>query len=466
MTLLHAVAMLWHKLKQIFQPANKGYVALGVSGRHFFTVLCFMLFSGSSIQAQSREVGTANNIAALNIGDPVPDALWDLPLQVVNHPEGRESITLSEYKGKLIILDFWATWCPSCITSLQKLDTIQKELTKEVVIIPVTNDKLEKAETFIKAQRWQLPTVVNNSILQEYFPHKYIPHYVWVNPEGRIEAITGIEPVNRANIKAVINGENLNVPNKVDLLSFDSKKPLFIDGNGGNGTAIKYRSLFSEAIPGVFQMTSSVISDSINKTSRIYGINCRALTLYSLAYKKIQSFSKERIKYEIIDSVKRALFVSSEDPSRPSTSDLFTYELITPLSEADKVRGRVAVDLQHFFGLNARFEKRKTDCYVLKALPNLHKSSSKGGERKDNFFDEDSGQIYTQNNTMDALYGYLNEVLPLLVVDETNYSKTLDLQFPRPDQKDLTPLQEALRKQGISLEKAKREIEFFIISDH
>lgn len=428
--------------------------------------LCFSLFSCVKAWSHQGTGALHQSVLPLKVGDAVPDDLWNMTLSVVNHPEGKQTIKLGDYKNTLIILDFWATWCPSCITSLQKLDTIQKELTTEVVIIPVTNDKLEKAEAFIKAQRWQLPTVVNSSILQEYFPHKYIPHYVWVNPEGRIEAITGIEPVNRANIKAVINGENLNVPNKVDLLSFDSKKPLFIDGNGGNGTAIKYRSLFSEAIPGVFQMTSSVISDSINKTSRIYGINCRALTLYSLAYKKIQSFSKERIKYEIIDSVKRALFVSSEDPSRPSTSDLFTYELITPSSEADKVRGRVAVDLQHFFGLNARFEKRKTDCYVLKALPNLHKSSSKGGERKDNFFDEDSGQIYTQNNTMDALYGYLNEVLPLLVVDETNYSKTLDLKFPRPDQKDLTPLKEALRKQGILLEKAKREIEFFIISDN
>jgi len=67
---------------------------------------------------------------------------------------------------------------------------------------------------------------------------------------------------------------------------------------------------------------------------------------------------------------------------------------------------------------------------------------------------------------MDALYGYLNEVLPLEVVDETNCFKTLDLQFPKPDRGNLKPLQDALRKQGISLEKGKREIEFFIISDH
>src|SRR5690606_17847583 len=115
------------------------------------------------------------------------------------------------------------------------------------------------------------------------------------------------------------------------------KKPLFIDGNGGEGNSIKYRSLFSEPIPGLFQSISAVISDTINHTSRIYGINCRALTLYSIAYQKLQSFPKERIEYEIKDSEKRALYVTTKD-GQTSKNRLYNYELNTPLIAPDKVR--------------------------------------------------------------------------------------------------------------------------------
>ncbi|HLT42875.1 MAG TPA: TlpA disulfide reductase family protein, partial [Sphingobacteriaceae bacterium] len=328
-------------------------------------ILCFSLFSYVEAWSQQGASALRPRVPALKVGDALPDDLKNIPLTVINHPEGKQTIKLVDYKNKLIIIDFWATWCLGCIPPLQKLDTIQKELADDLVIIPVTNDNRQKADEFIKGRRWKLPTVVNNSILQEYFPHKYIPHYVWVNHEGRIEAITGAEAVNRANIKAVIEGRNLDVPNKNDLLSFDFKKPLFIDGNGGDGNSIKYRSLFSEPIPGLFQTTSNVISDTINNTSRIYAINCRAMMLYSLAYQKLQSFPSGRIVYEIKDSAKRALFLSSKD-GQSSKNHLFTYELITPLNSSEKVMERVADDLEHFFGLRTRFEKRLVDCYVLK----------------------------------------------------------------------------------------------------
>ncbi|MCT1524796.1 efflux RND transporter permease subunit [Sphingobacterium hotanense] len=93
---------------------------LVTGGRHFLILICFMLFGVGIARPQSREVGTANNqnITALNIGDQIPDALWNTPLQVVNHPQDKKNITLADYKGKLIILDFWSTWCGTCVAAL------------------------------------------------------------------------------------------------------------------------------------------------------------------------------------------------------------------------------------------------------------------------------------------------------------------------------------------------------------
>src|SRR5690606_42028173 len=66
-----------------------------------------------------------------------------------------------------------------------------------------------------------------------------------------------------------------------------------------------------------------------------------------------------------------------------------------------KVRERMAVDLNHFFGLYGRFEKRITDCYILTALPDLEKSYSKGGDRKENLFDrseEHTSELQSREN--------------------------------------------------------------------
>lgn len=424
------------------------------------------LFQQSHAQVTSAKVANSVKPTPLSIGDKIPDELWNLPLQVVNHPQGKQIITLADYKDKLIILDFWATWCPPCISSLYKLDTIQKDFKDDFIVIPITNENSVKAEKYFKSRQWSLPTVVNDKNLQEYFPHKYIPHYIWINKIGKISAITGCEPVNRKNIQVKITGNEVKMPYKNDLMTFDPQKPLFMDGNGGDGSSIKYRSLFSDPISGLGQITSSVIADKEKETSRIYCVNCQLLMLYTLAFSKIETFPQNRIVLDVKDPSKLQTLGNENSQEDWLKNNTYCYELITPLSSQNKVREQMAEDLNRFFGLNARFEKRITECYVLTALPSIEKSYSKGGKREDNLFDKDSTQKYIKSNTMDALYGYLNEVLPLNVVDETNCLNTLDLQFSEPEKENIKPFQDALRKQGISLEKSRREVEFFIISDN
>src|SRR5690606_33441091 len=91
--------------------------------------------------------GFLDSVKPLQIGDTIPEALWHLPLQVVNHPEGKDTITLNDYRDtKLIILDFWATWCVPCIKSLGKLDSLQKQFGEELTVLPATYEDAARAE--------------------------------------------------------------------------------------------------------------------------------------------------------------------------------------------------------------------------------------------------------------------------------------------------------------------------------
>src|SRR5690606_33092116 len=66
----------------------------------------------SSPEAVHGVALSTDSIKPLKIGDSIPEALWNLPLQVVNHSEGKDTITLNDYRNsKLIVLEFWATYC-------------------------------------------------------------------------------------------------------------------------------------------------------------------------------------------------------------------------------------------------------------------------------------------------------------------------------------------------------------------
>ncbi len=50
-------------------------------------------------------------------------------------------ITLSQFQGKVVVLNFWATWCPPCKAEIPDLIRIQKEFSNDVVVIGVSVDR-------------------------------------------------------------------------------------------------------------------------------------------------------------------------------------------------------------------------------------------------------------------------------------------------------------------------------------
>lgn len=164
-----------------------------------------------------------NNIKPLTIGDTIPEAIWNMPLQVVNHPQGKKTITLNDYRGKLIILDFWATWCGTCISRFPHVDSLNKVYEKQVqfVLVNSSNRDSDKQKVQAFTSRYianhptlSMPMVFQQVAFNDYFPCRVLPHYVWVGTDGRIEAITEWTLVNKKNIETLIAGLPLNLPVK------------------------------------------------------------------------------------------------------------------------------------------------------------------------------------------------------------------------------------------------------------
>lgn len=167
----------------------------------------------------SFQATTYGQVKPLKIGDQVPD----LKLSVYQDAQFKD-VHLSDYKGKLLIIDFWATWCGSCISKLAEDEAIQESLPDQVVFLLVnsldTGDSELKATNFLK--KWQQehdvqitsPLVFEDNILNQYFKRTALPHYVWIDASGRVRAITRKEYITEANIKNALDHNEYNYPIK------------------------------------------------------------------------------------------------------------------------------------------------------------------------------------------------------------------------------------------------------------
>jgi thiol-disulfide isomerase/thioredoxin len=68
---------------------------------------------------RGAEKGGEKRVGLLAVGDPAPE--WKLA-----DAEGKTH-TLSEYRGRVVVLDFWATWCGPCAKVMPRLEKLQKK---------------------------------------------------------------------------------------------------------------------------------------------------------------------------------------------------------------------------------------------------------------------------------------------------------------------------------------------------
>jgi len=90
-------------------------------------------------------------------------------------------VTLHDLRGKIVVLNFWATWCPPCVEEMPSLVKMQSELNDRVVVLAVSVDDDERSyRTFLKKNNVDLLTVrdpqqKSNELYGTFkFPETYI----------------------------------------------------------------------------------------------------------------------------------------------------------------------------------------------------------------------------------------------------------------------------------------------------
>lgn len=99
-------------------------------------------------------------------------------------------INLSDYKGKVVILDFWATWCGPCRRGIPDLVDLKNTYQDKIEIIGITVDQgntIDKVIPFMQQYKINYPVAyANNEVIKNYGGIEAIPTSFVIDKEGKI----------------------------------------------------------------------------------------------------------------------------------------------------------------------------------------------------------------------------------------------------------------------------------------
>lgn len=99
-----------------------------------------------------------------------------------------EFISLDNYRGKTIFINFWASWCPPCVAEMPSIQDLYKSVdtSKVKVVLINLDDDIEKGKSFLESKNFTMPNYRLAGHVPMVYQSSTIPTTFVVSPSGKV----------------------------------------------------------------------------------------------------------------------------------------------------------------------------------------------------------------------------------------------------------------------------------------
>ena len=334
----------------------------------------------------------------------------------------KELKNIEELKGKVVILEFWATWSEPCVESLPRLNALaEKYKDKPVVFISITDETGEKIKEFLKTtpvKGWVAPEAPA-AVFKAYRVFAR-PHTVIIGRDSIVAAVTFPDKVTEAALNSLLAG---NVPS--------------LGGPAGDDGAVAASS--SAALAEFY-----IGQPAGRETASAFGEGYYAGHNFSL----LMALEKMYPEAEKIDIMGQA---------KPDLDGHYDFRVRLPKEKAAGLRDFFAVGMERALGIKLRMVRKEVPVYVLKLAPGGLKRFKRSEALKSSTR-LDGDEFKAEKMPVSMLCRLLKDRVDLPVLDETGVKGLYDYTF-RTGPRDLAGINSQLIDQlGLKLQKATRRV--------
>ncbi len=123
-----------------------------------------------------------------------------------------EQVSLTDARGKIVVLSFWASWCKPCIQELGFLKKLAAQHPEELVVFGIATDAPETmagVRRTVKRKRLNMPILLDSegSVMGNFNPRGVMPFSAYIDRKGRIHSVhEGFSSGDEAKLTSVVEG--------------------------------------------------------------------------------------------------------------------------------------------------------------------------------------------------------------------------------------------------------------------
>ena len=382
-----------------------------------------------------------------SVGQPAPPLILT---DLLNAPQGA-TVDWATLKGKVVVLEFWATWCAPCIAEIPHLNALAESVAgNNVQFISVDDEDVSVIREFLAKKKMAGWAAVSKQVFTDYGVQQR-PTTVVVDPQGKIAAVLRPEQLEKDPLVALANGK----PAVFSTNSFppelaEAQRKAMMDAvaamkNPAADSPVK--PLFEISITagkpdGVTMMSSSEEPESGHSMMDMRNASLGMLIPWALGV------PMDRVTFH-------GDLLAAHYNLHLSAPKL-NLKLLTPALET-AIEAAGNVKLTHY--------RPEEDAYVLEATDQakLRLKATVSNHGHMCFLDPRSGSVKMVNTSLEDMATVIEQALNMPVLNETGIPGAFDADFVLPKESFETTKAALETNLGLTLVKRRGPVERIVV---